>query len=314
MSRIHEALKKAEQELQSTPKVVASVITDAVLASASTAETVAPMPFPSPAEPDSTEPTQFELTPQAAERFLARVRRVDWKPDETKLLFLNPTSQYEPGMEEFRTLRSRLYQLREKTPLKTLMVASAVPGEGKTFVSSNLAHGLVRQHGRRVLLVDSDLRKPQMHECLGATPMPGLSDYLSGAADELAVLQQGPIQNLFFIGAGTIASNASELISNGRLKLLLQRVAPFFDWIVIDSPPVIPVADGLVIARCVNGVVLVVRVGTTSFEAALKARQELKETTILGVVLNRGEHKTGYGSSSYYSSYGRPTNGKRVES
>jgi capsular exopolysaccharide synthesis family protein len=152
------------------------------------------------------------------------------------------------GAEEFRTLRNRLYQIREKMPLKRLMVTSALPQEGKSFVAANLAQVMVRQHGRRALVIDADLRNPGMHRHLGAAPSPGLAEYLLGECDEFAALQRGPMENLFFLPAGRAASSAPELLSNGRLKLLLQRVESLFDWIIIDTSPVIPVSDATLVA------------------------------------------------------------------
>src|SRR5260370_22961978 len=106
------------------------------------------------------------------------------------------------GAEEFRTLRSRLYHAREKMTLKKILITSALPKEGKSFTSANLAQVLVRQHGRRVLLIDADLRGPRLHLMLGTTNSPGLSDYLQGKSDELSIMQRGSMENLFFIPTG----------------------------------------------------------------------------------------------------------------
>src|SRR5262249_47345307 len=95
---------------------------------------------------------------------------------------------------------------------------SALPKEGKSFVAANLAQVLVRQHGRRALLVDGDLRGARLHTALGTDGTPGVSDYLLGEADEYAILQRGPMENLFFIGSGRSGTNPAELVANGRLK------------------------------------------------------------------------------------------------
>src|SRR5258708_38457952 len=129
--------------------------------------------------------------------------------------------------EELRTLRSRLYSLREKITLKTVLVTSALPREGKSFTSANLAQVMVRQHGRRVLLIDADLRGPRLHLMLGTAPGPGLSDYLQGKNDEFSIIQRGPMENLFFMPSGTGIEDPAELVGNGRLKILLQRLSPF---------------------------------------------------------------------------------------
>jgi len=205
------------------------------------------------------------------------------------------------GTEEFRTLRARLYQIRDKQPVRTLLVTSALPGEGKTFTAANLAQAIVRQHERRALLIDGDLRRPQLHLCLGAPISPGLSNYLLGEADEISVIQRSSMENLFFIPRGKEVPNPSEVIANGRLKELINRLKPAFDWIIIDSPAAVAVADARTMAGVADGLLLVVRAGSTSFEMAQKVQQEFADKVMLGVVLNRVEPSEGY--SAYYSNY-----------
>ena len=288
MSRIHDALKRAEQER--TTSLGGHV--DAVLDQSA----VPPVSMPPLAQSAGV------VTPPMASAFtyealLARCPEVKWSPDLRTMLFFGD-DENRVGSEEFRTLRSRLYQIREKLPLKRLMVTSALPKEGKSFVGTNLAQVMVRQHGRRVLLIDADLRNPGMHRHLGAPQTPGLSEYLMGECDEFSILQRGPMENLFFLPAGRVASGASELIGNGRLKLLLQRVEPMFDWIIMDSPPVIPVADSTVLANFCDGIVMVVRSNVTPSDLARRARAEFQDKLLLGVVLNGAP--SGKQSKYYY--------------
>ncbi len=300
MSRIHEALKRAEQETKTAPSSAVAPIDG---------ETYLDDLLNRPAEDlqgggknGAAGIDSLDKETNLGEQWLESVPRREWQPDRKKLLFSDSERHYEPGMEEFRTLRSRLYQLREKMPLKKIMVASALPGEGKTFVSSNLAYALVRQHGRRVLMIDADVRKSHMHECFGTSSSPGLNEYLAGEANERAIVQRGALDNLFFIPGGHSVANPSELIANGRLETLLDRLAPLFHWIVIDSPPIVPISDGSVIARRADGILLVVRAEGTPVEMVQRAKQELISRPLLGVVLNRGDRTAGY--SSYYYSYG----------
>ena len=209
------------------------------------------------------------------------------------MLFMNGDDSAR-GTEEFRTLRSRLYHLREKMPLKKLLVTSALPKEGKSFTSANLAQVMVRQHGRRVLLIDADLRGPRLHLMLGTTPGPGLSDYLQGRNDEFSIMQRGPMENLFFIPSGTGIEDPAELVGNGRLKMLLQRLEPLFDWIIIDSPPAVPVSDASVLAKACDGVLMVVRSNSTPSDVARKARQEFPDQVAGG----RGVERNQRGRSS----------------
>ncbi len=224
------------------------------------------------------------------------------------LLFTNADEE-STGKEVFRTLRTRLYQVRAVQPLRTLLVTSALPGEGKTFVTSNLAQSLVRQRERRTLLIDADLRLSNLHRPLGAETSPGLSDYLLGEADEFAVLQRGRDENLFLIAGGKSIANPTELLANGRFERLLERLSPVFDWILIDSPPTIPVSDSSIIAKMTDGVLMVVRAGSTPFDLAQKACDSFNDRPLLGVVLNRADARSGYGGY-YNQSY--PAVGQRA--
>lgn len=300
MSRIHEALKKAEQEKSSTPRQEVPR---------------GPMGFPEPGPvhpaASSAEATEDVVTPAGEwfeenfeqltfEALTTRCPQPGWKPDLKTMLFFN-AQNYTVGTEQFRTLRTRLYQIRDKQPLRKLLITSALPKEGKTFTAANLAQAIVRQHERRALLIDADLRLPGLHVPLGAPVTPGLSDYLRGEADEFSVIQKSPRENLFFIAGGKPVSNPAELIGNGRLKNLLDRLSPVFDWIVLDSPPAIPVSDASLLADLCDGVVMVVRAAATPFDLAQKVRQDFGQRPIVGVVLNRVEPGTGY--QSYYAYY-----------
>ena len=294
MSRIHEALKKAEQEraasqmmpLESSPVAEVASVPPSMVAASS----------PAAAAPQLA--SQFTY-----DALLARSTPANWNPNATTMLFFNQ-QEHAAGMEEFRTLRSRLYQMREKMPLKKVLVSSSLPKEGKSFVAANLAQVMVKQHGRRVLLIDADLRGPKLHECLGAPNCPGLSDYLMGQADEFSVVQRGPMENLFFIPAGNTVSTPAELVANGRLKFLLARVETLFDWIIIDSPPAVPVSDASLLANFCDGVLLVVRSNVTPFDVARKARAEFRDKQLVGVVLN-GIDEDASPYASYYYGYGQ---------
>jgi capsular exopolysaccharide synthesis family protein len=236
------------------------------------------------------------------EALLARSRQTRWNPDPKKMLFFGD-EEHASGMEEFRTLRSRLYQAREKQPLSKLLVTSALPKEGKSFTTANLGQVIVRQHGRRALLIDADLRNPQLHNHLGAEIGPGLADYLKDEADEYSIIQRGPMENLFLIPAGQIATNPAELLSNGRMKTLLHRLEPLFDWVIIDSPPAVPVSDAAMLANECDGVLLVVRSNSTPVDAARRARSEFTGRNVVGVVLNGITAELAPYMQYYYSAY-----------
>lgn len=295
MSRIHEALKRAEKELgKGTPQ--AALEMEVSLAS----ETVERFESAVPGSPAAKLELRHEHLDD--QMWLDSVPRSAWTPDPKRILFADPNLHSELGMEEFRTLRSRIYQLREKKPLKVLMLASAISGEGKTFVASNLAFALARQQGRRVLLIDADVRKRLLHETLGAPGIPGLNDFLSGKVEARSIVQRGPIENLFLVPGGVAVSNPSELVANGRLNEFLAMMRPLFDWIVLDSPPLVPISDGSMISRCADGILLVVKAETTPVNLVERAKQELKGLPLLGVVVNRGERNP-HGYSGYQYEY-----------
>jgi capsular exopolysaccharide synthesis family protein len=162
---------------------------------------------------------------------------------------------------------------------------------------------MVRQHGRRVLLIDADLRAPRLHLMLGTTAGPGLSEYLQGKNDEFSIMQRGNRENLFFIPSGTGLEDPAEMVGNGRLKMLLQRVEPLFDWIIIDSPPAIPVSDAAVLSKACDGVLMVVRSNATPSDVARKARMEFPDEALVGVVLNGTNKDAAPYARYYYEAY-----------
>jgi protein-tyrosine kinase len=305
MSRIHEALKKAEQERAAVPPPSGGVLTATPTAIPAT---------PSIARPDGEErhslPTEELIAHSAGylrfDDLRKRCAHPQWHLDPSVNVFIN-SALTAHGSEQFRTLRSRLYQMRASQSLRTLLVTSSVPAEGKTFVTNNLAQAIVRQPDRRALIIDADLRCSRLHVPLGAPPSPGLTDYLRGEVDEMAVIQHGLDGNLCFIPGGNQVTNPSELLSNGRLRTLLDRVTPVFDWVILDSAPLLPVADSSLLADLVDGVLLVVRAGQTPADTAQRACQELQGRNVVGVVLNAvGAHHAygAYYSSSYGYGYG----------
>jgi capsular exopolysaccharide synthesis family protein len=212
------------------------------------------------------------------------------------------------GMEEFRTLRSRLYHAREKMPLAKLLISSPLPREGKSFTAANLAQVMVRQHGKRALLVDGDLRNAQLHRLLGTESTPGISEYLHGSVDEFSIMQRGPMENLFLIPAGRNNQNPAELVANGRMKLLFDRLEPLFDWIIVDSPPAVLVSDAALLANYCDGVLLILRSNATPVDAARRAAQEFPVEKLLGTVLNGIPPGLSPYAQYYYATYGQNGN------
>jgi protein-tyrosine kinase len=303
MSKIHEALKKAQEERAATLSEVSHRAAEEVQNPAPSKPAAAPTAVLSEPELPNLLGTRDggSSAPLRPENILKNCAKPVWKVDPNAIVFAQPNSN-KSGAEQFRTLRSRLSQIRETLPLGSVLVTSAISGEGKTFVASNLAQVIARQPNRRVLLIDGDLRRSRLHLPLGAPLSPGLSEYLQGAADETEIIQHGQEGNLYLIPGGSLVTDPSELLSNGRFKLLMQRLAPAFDWIIVDTPPCVPVADSLIMADHCDGVIMVVRAASTPLALAQKARQELQGRNVIGVVLNAVEDVHAYGGY-YYDGY-----------
>jgi protein-tyrosine kinase len=258
--------------------------------------------------PHSQTPAQWEATPIPAAKMdeaaeipveppaldLTGIRSCIWRPSLYQLPSVEPRG---PGVEQFRSLRSRMYEFRDLNALKSILVSSGLPQEGKSFVAANLAISFARHKSNRVLLIDGDMRRPTQHKLLGASQGPGLTEYLAGkstlsevmqrpaAADPSQPLPPG-LAALTFIPGGSQYEKAADLSGNHRFDRLIESVSPFFDWIVVDSSPVNLVSDGVNLARACDAALLVARGGVTKYETAQRALGELKASKILGFVLN----------------------------
>jgi protein-tyrosine kinase len=311
MSRIHDALKQAELERGEEGKAPGAD----PMGAAVVAEVPPPIRPAIVETARSREIAAASFEPLTLDALRQQCPPSEWKSDAKAILFADTSAHTHPsGAEEFRTLRSRLYHIRERQPLQTVLVTSALPSEGKTFVTLNLARAIAQQEQRSVLVIDADLRLSRIHEGLGAAPAPGLAEYLTGQADALSILQRGPDDNLFVIAGGLANTNPVELLGTGRLRALLNRFTPVFDWILLDSPPAVFLSDASLLAKNCDGVLMVVQSGVTPFDTAQKACREFPEKQLVGVILNRVPPGSGYGYYYYYGSgYGykrTPENGQ----
>jgi capsular exopolysaccharide synthesis family protein len=303
MSRIHEALRRAAEERAA--KVATEVETGAAEVIIEPKRPVAVVPamaLPIPPPPPRVTTSSNTNEGFSYKELLKRCVQQEWHLDPLNSVFLN-SRPGEGGPERFRTLRSRLYKIASTRKLKRILITSGVAAEGKTFVASNLAQSIVQQPELRVLLIDADLRSSRLHLLFGTQVCPGLSDYLRGEADEYAVIQKGTSENLFLIPGGNLVSNPSELLLSERMKQLLSTVTPVFDWIIIDSPPTLPVHDASVLAEMVDGVLFVIRAGSTDAEIVERTAAEFQGKNLLGVVLNQVQKSDSYGEQ-YHNYYG----------
>jgi protein-tyrosine kinase len=297
MSRIYEALQKAESErtVEREPRAPEPLFSADLPSQAAVAEAeYEPLPGLPEAKPFS-EPSSSSSSMLSDAAFDAsKVIRRPWMPS---LIQLPALLDRGPAVEQFRSLRSRIYELRDISPLKSILVSSGLPQEGKSFISTNLALSLARHKNSKVLLIDGDMRRYTVHQLLGCESQPGLADYLAGKARAEEVMQQAestdagaaghaPLPNLTFIAGGNGGDKAADLSGNPRFGELIKFAKPHFDWIIVDSSPVIPVSDAVNLARWCDGVLLVARGGVTKFPVAQRAQSELKASNILGFVLN----------------------------
>jgi capsular exopolysaccharide synthesis family protein len=207
-----------------------------------------------------------------------------------------------PVAEAFRALRTAVLFSSAAAPPKMLLVTSAGAGEGKTVSSLNLATTLA-EAGSRVLLMDVDLRKPSCHRALGIRNDRGLSSYLAGLADLASVTHALERPRIAFIPAGPTPPNPAELIGSARMRETLEELHEAYDFLILDSPPVLPVTDSVVLAREVDGVILVVKGHDTPRELIRRARDQLVQanTRLLGAVINNVD--LGWGDLYFYNRY-----------
>lgn len=208
-----------------------------------------------------------------------------------------------PAAETFRMIRTHLAFMSKEAPLRSFVVTSALPLEGKTTVSSNLAIALA-QFGRSVLLVDSDLRRPRLHRVLEADNNLGLTTLVEGRTTLSAALHETKIDGLNVLTSGPIPPNPSELLHSDAFERVKEDLLKHFDYVLFDSPPMGAVTDAAIIAPQVDGVLLVVRAGTSTLHAVSSARKQLDSVSahLLGAILNDADLRIkgyGHGVGSY---------------
>ena len=221
--------------------------------------------------------------------------------------------EYSPLVEAFRTLGSSVMMeaASRKRVLRSIVITSSRPGEGKTTVSVNLAIALAQQ-GRRVILIDADLRRPSVHRALGFRNIRGLSGYLSGLTDWAPCVLPGLTPGLDTLPAGKSPQNPVALLSSARMKVLLSQVLEEYDYVIVDSPALMPnLVDARVLAEMVDGTIMVVRSGMAPREFVIRARKHL--SNVFGVVLNSMDVRS---MEDYYGydSYGYGNTGEETDS
>jgi capsular exopolysaccharide synthesis family protein len=295
MSEIFDFLKKTETEHRKKLPIQEEVL------SVPLAEFQNPHTPEVAADTLINEPPQTEIEVCEADRFDLKSASLQIKSA------LDPLTLFG---EQFRLLRSRLGLMQKQRGIKTILITSTGPKEGKTFTASGMVGVFAQEPGKRVVLIDADMRKPasgQNFGINGCKPGTGLSEVLRGNIEfsKALILSMNP--EFYFLPSGPLPSNPSELLSSPKLDRLLKTAAENFDWVIVDSPPVLSLSDSTLISPLCDAVILVVRADSTPSKLVLDSINQIGRDRICGVILNRLRRS---GSSHYYYQY-YYTNSKR---
>jgi protein-tyrosine kinase len=227
-----------------------------------------------------------------------------WRSDPETTGKLVGTEGFLPSaMEQYRKLAAILHHAQVERGLKVIMTSSAMPGEGKSLTSVNLALTLSDSYRKRVLLVDVDLRRPTVQRIFGLPPVGGLTEALTGAEDRPIAITRVS-ESLFVLPAGRPEADPMSGLTSDRMKRVLAQAASQFDWVIVDSPPVGLLPDASLLATLVDGVLLVIRSGKAPFTLVKRAVEIVTHQRILGVVMNAIDFKHDRNAGGYYEYYG----------
>lgn len=203
--------------------------------------------------------------------------------------------------EQYRILRARILSFIKENNMKTILITSCLPMEGKSTVSSNLSITIANGVNEHALLIDSDLRRPSIHKFFGLNSTTGLSNYLKEDIQLPQILNKTKVEKLTILPAGTIPDNPSELLSSNKMMDLIQEVKARYDdrYIIFDSTPVHQTPDPAILAKHIDGIILVVKAGKTNREIVARTVESLGKEKILGIVFNMAQEPI----KSYYYNY-----------
>lgn len=279
MSRVHDALRRAES---------------AAAKQQTAAGQTAPRGAVTTAEPAAS-----------LQGLLDNVQEVTFNPGAEALL-IDVTRPHEAPTEEFRTLRTRMNHLQSLQPIHTVVMTSPSPAEGKSFAAINLALAQSQLAGNNILLADFDFRRPIMHNMLHIDRGPGITDYLMGKVPLSAAIRRVAGTSLYVMPAGEAVINPLELLNLKEVKLMLERLPSLFNWVIIDSPPLLFAADANLLSTLCDGTIIVVRIGHTTIDSITRAMQSLCQNNVLGIVVNGARRGELYSKYTYYHSYYTP--------
>lgn len=322
MSHIFDALQRSEAERSGKPVSPLAAVTEllerAERGAASLRDVAPELEQVSPFHPSERERDHLsrklsavaetevlpELDPRTADEGMAELAQC-----QTLHLSLTPQNRLvavsdidSPAAEAFRLLSVRLRHLRRNRELRKLLITSTIPQEGKSMVSANLACALASSTRRKVLLLEGDVRRPSLSKVFGLKAYPGLCDWLEGERSLVSSIYRLQPGGIWLFPAGHGPANPLELLESTKLPALMEQLAGWFDWLVIDSPPVLPLADTSVWTRLADGILLVTRQGTTQKRHLQRGLEALESKKVIGAVLNSSKNS----SDNEYYSYRRP--------
>lgn len=233
---------------------------------------------------------------------LELVKTIPYKPSREALLIDALHPEVAPT-EEFRALRTRLNHMQSLQPIHTAVITSPSPAEGKSFAAINLALAEAQLAGNRTLLCDFDLRRPVVHSLLGTERGPGITDYLQGKVPLHDAMRRVGETELYIMPAGEAVINPLELLNLKEVKQLLDRLPRLFNWVILDSPPLLFAADANLLSTLCHGTMLVVRIGATTIDSITRAMQSLCQNNVLGIIVNGARRGELYSKYTYYHSY-----------
>lgn len=273
MSRVHDALRRMEGNPLNPPSGVTGSLRT-----------------PGPA------------VPEELRDLLEKVEVVPFTPSPDASLLDAAHPNETPG-EEFRSLRTRLNHMQSLQPIHSIVVTSGSPAEGKSFTAANLALAQSHLEGNLTLLADFDFRRPVIHNLFQVPRSPGITDYLRGKVQLHEIIKRVEGGNLFIMPAGEAVLNPLELLNLPEVKTLLDRLPSVFNWVILDSPPLLFAADANLMSTLCHGLLLVVRMGVTTIDSVTRAISSLCQNNMLGVVVNGANRGELYSKYTYYHSY-----------
>jgi protein-tyrosine kinase len=304
MSRVHDALRRAEmgnpQPEESPLPLQSAPLQPVALQPEPPASEMIPMNGGG-GQSNGRLATQPAIRLNLHPGMLSEVLVAPFQPaPESHLLDLN--NSHETPAEEFRTLRTRMNHLQTVQPLHTVVISSPSPAEGKTFTAVNLALAESHLAESSILLGDFDLRRPIMHNLFQVERSPGLSDFLTGQCTFPQALRKIEGMNLYLLPAGSPVKNPLELLNTRQCKALFEELPRCFHWAIFDTPPLLFSADANLLATLADGTILVVKIGSTTFDNVTRAIQSLCENNVLGIVANGARASELYSKYTYYYS------------